>query len=165
MQTLMAPVRSSGQREAKIRDRVVCDTEKLMKLVSSESLSTLQLDPAPPEHTRARGFQLIHQESSDREAVLYFAALDKTGKVRRALDGLYDLVHGLVKMDEFDRCDRLFVDVPADRLGVQLAVGLLTVTMRFKTRLPARAAFLRAAREALSQSAPEKSERLFANLE
>lgn len=166
MLVLREPVRSSGQREAEIRARLGRVVEGRMKLVDDESLSTLQFDLAPPSaKPKARVFQVAHQASSDREAVLYLALLAKTGKVRRALDDLYDLVHGLVKKDDFQRCDRLFVDVPADRLGVQLAVGLLTVTMRFKTQLPHRAEFVKEAKESLRQSEPEKAERLFANLE
>ncbi len=167
MMDLREPVRSSGQgEETKIRARLERAIEDAMKLVGDESLSTLQLESQPRVvRSTVRKFRVAPQESSDREAVLYLAALANSGRVRKALDDLYDLVHGLVKKDDFQRCDRLFVDVPADRLGVQLAVGLLTVTMRFKTQLPHRAEFVKVAKESLRKSEPEKAERLFANLE
>lgn len=106
-----------------------------------------------------------HQESADSDAVLRLAMLAETGKIRKALDDLYDVVYDLVKKDAFLRCDRLFTEVPLDRLGATMAVGLLTVTAQFKTRLPHRAEFVKMVRESLKLSDPEKAERLFAQLE
>ena len=166
MLVLREPVRSSGQRGAEIiRARLGRAIEERMRLIDDVSLSTLQLEPAQPwAKSKARVFQVAPQKSSDRGALLYLAALAKAGKVRQALDDLYDLVHALLKKEDLQRCDRLFVELPADRLGVQLAVGLLTVTMRFKTQLPNRAKFVKVAADSLRQSDPEKAERLFANL-
>jgi len=91
-------------------------------------------------------------------------ALEEAGKHRRALDHLYRLVDDIL-LDSEARCNDLLGSLDETEMGTHLLVGILTVTLPQKDRLPQRSGLVARARSRLAQLAPDRVDRLLAGLE
>jgi hypothetical protein len=78
--------------------------------------------------------------------LLQVETLASEGQTRKALDMLYLFVDDLLKNGEYGRVDQLFSFVDLDRFGLQMSVGLLTITLKYKEQLPSRQDFYRRVR-------------------
>jgi len=103
--------------------------------------------------------------NKDRIYLLQIAQQANSGKHRRALDKLYDLIDRMIEEDELDRCNNVFSLVTPQELGIQISTGLLTISARHNDVLPGRAKFFLATREWLQDIEPLRAERLLSGLE
>jgi hypothetical protein len=69
--------------------------------------------------------------------------LDKLGQTDSALDMLYDAVDHLMRRGSFDELNLTLRAQTAEELSVDISLGLLTSTLPARTRLPARAEFMK----------------------
>ncbi len=83
---------------------------------------------------------------------------------RRQLDRLYLWVdHACLKSP--CRADSILAAAQPQEMGVQLTVGLLTITARYAPELPARAEFFDRAWRWLSVAEPDRASRLLRGLQ
>ncbi len=77
--------------------------------------------------------------------------LDKRGQTDAALDIIFDQIDETLLSGEFDRVDRILVEITPDDFSVELLLGLLTVTLPAKNRLCNRASFFKQVRHSLHE--------------
>ncbi len=75
--------------------------------------------------------------------------LESRGAVDAALDLIYDQVDEMLKAGKFDQVNQLLSTVEANSLSLDLLLGLLTVTLPARCRLPARSRLFREAETVL----------------
>jgi hypothetical protein len=104
-------------------------------------------------------------EGSAMEEIVYAAALERSGKPRKALDRLYRAIDGLIRSGAVAECDRVLRDVNINEMQTHLLVGLLTITASDAHRLSSRSALAKRVRSRLVELAPDRVDKLVAGLE
>lgn len=112
------------------------------------------------EHFAAEELQRSPSEGFLQRAM----RLEKQGAVDAALDLVYDQVDGMLKTGRFDQVNRLLSMVEAESLSLDLLLGLLTVTLPARSKLPDRGRLFSGAETALKKRG-QWEEGLLAGLE
>jgi hypothetical protein len=82
-----------------------------------------------------------------------------------AMDAIYDAVLGLIDDDRYQECNALLAATAPAGIGALAVVGVLSVTLNARSRLPAREQFFLRAAAWLKNARPSDWEQLLAGLE